>query len=39
MSDEAIQAYVDNMNKIVECRRDMTQMILQTDFYDLVFGG
>ena len=39
MSDGAIQAYVDNMNKIVECRRDMTQMILQTDFYDLVFGG
>ena len=39
MSDEAIQAYVDKMNKIVECKRDMTQLILQTDFYDLVFSG
>ena len=39
MSDEAIQVYVENMNKIVECKSSMTQMILQTDFYDLVFGG
>jgi len=36
-SEAGISAYVENMNKTVECKRDMTQMILQTDFYDLLF--
>ena len=37
-TDAAIESYVYYMNKLVECRRSMTSMILATDFYDLVFG-
>ena len=39
MSAAAIESYVDFMNKTVECKRDMTTMILATDFYEQVFGG
>jgi lipoteichoic acid synthase len=37
LSDEVVENYVDVMNKVVDCKRNMT-MILATDFYELALG-
>ncbi len=39
LSESVVQAYVDVMNKIVDCKRNLTTMILATDFYDLALSG
>ena len=39
LSDEAVENYVEVMNKVVDCKRNMTTMILATDFYELALGG
>lgn len=38
LSDEVVENYVDVMNKVVDCKRNMTTMILATDFYELALG-
>ena len=38
LSETAVENYVEVMNKVVECKRNLTTMILATDFYELALG-
>ncbi len=37
-SETAVEKYVESMNRVVDCKRYLTPMILATDFYDWAFG-
>lgn len=39
MTAEEQENYVSAMKKLVDCRLDSTAMIVENDFYDVVFGG
>ena len=39
MTDQEQESYVSAMKKLVGYKLDSTAMIVENDFYDIVFGG